>query len=353
MVFKKEDFDFLEIYVTGTDTKVAQNDKIQIIADKKEQTVRFAQISNNIWFITKMEKVVDEDFTMIINVKQFYDLVKQSGGDITLKKDGLYFASGEYKLEQSDYAYDDIDYVYNIATTKKADSVFTLSEISKASAISSFIGGEDPLATVVLQNGHFVTSNRYDVTAVAKTESNDKEVLKYLSSTTANILMSQKIEEVDIHTYKEENFYTFKINSTLIVVNELEYLIPDLFSGGTFEKIMHPSVLQCDKADLKLALSRMKILASKNFEGRLYLKFAADNLILENRTGALCKEEIKATVPKELFDREIILSVNWLSDIINKIDGSTIDIMVGDEDASTATLKDSSDEKIFIHCLYA
>lgn len=351
MVFTKDELAFLTIFMVGTDMKTVVNDKIQIKASVENQSVRFAQMSDNVYFIHEQKKKVDKDFTIVIYTSDIFSLV-QNEDNVTINEKGIYFSNGgEYILEQFDFNYDDIDYLYEKMLTNKPNSDIKLVELDKIVSVYKFIGVDESLATLSIQNGYFVSSNRFDITALVNTK-NDKNIFNFLSTNTATLFQTHKIDEIDIQYFENENFYHFCIGNTHIINNILEYQIPNIFEPELYNSLMHKNIVNINKDDFKVALNRIKIIAVKTLENRINLIFGDGILIIENNITGYSKEIITAEVPKCLYDKKIILSATYMNDIVNKLSGDNIQILVKETDGETITITDELDDKKFIHCLY-
>ena len=323
---KKEQLGFLDKYAMCADTKMVIHGYFQL--SKKDDKIIFSQKSNTGYLITEIDYVGEQFGNVVFDTITFVSLIKSipDNTEITITEKGIEFLGNSYDIVNSDMALDDVDEFLNVS--KEIDTEkFTLKDIDCYNKIKEFASG-DKLETVSYQSGYFVTSNRQYVTAFSKINEFKMNSDFYFSQDTFNLLQTFKIKEVDIYT--KDEFYFFKLNETFIFIPKIEYILPNMFDDDIQEMYNHPYKFSISKKDIKETLSRMKIVARTNKEGRIYLEVNEGVLSVKNTDTQFAKEDVKiVNYSKELEGIVLPLSVNYLSSIIDKCDGNEIVINSG------------------------
>ena len=318
---KKEQLGFLEKYAMCTDQKMTVHEKFQI--SKKEDKIIFSQKSNTGYLITEIDYKGEQFDNVIFDTITFVSLIKSipDHTEITITEKGITFFNNTYDIVNTDMVLDDVEEYIRVA--KENDTVkFTLKDIDCFNKIRDYAAG-DKLETVAYQNNYFVTSNKLYVTAFSKAKEFKLEKDFYFSQEVFILLTTYKIKEVEISV--KDEYYFFKLGETFIFIPNKEYILPNMFQDDIREMYEHPYMFSVLKKDIKETLSRMKIVARNNKEGRIYFELSTDKLNIKNTDTQFAVEDIKMTsCSPEIVNISIPLSVTYLSSIIDKCDGNEI-----------------------------
>jgi len=357
MRFTKEELQFLEIYAIGADSKIEFHDKVQIIANKEKNTVKFTQMSDQINFVTEIPKQVDKDFEIIIPIVQLNNLLKLSGSEeIELTEDKIKLGDGStYELSKYDFSYTNIEDIINNLNDQKTEHVYKVNDLEKLNFVKNYMGEfeiDKALNTIALINNHFVASDRRNVIGAVKSNNNiDNKV--YLSEKTVKLLSICKLSTIELSFY--DGYYTFELGGVKVIVNIIPYILPDIFDENISKKYMHPYEVSIDKKELNEALKRIKVVASSNNDGRIYITFKENILVIESKEeyAGYAIEKVQADVPAKVVGQEIIVSIHFLMSIISVLsDDLIIKIDEYGKDFVAIAIKDIDDSKLFVYQVY-
>lgn len=333
---KKEQLGFLEKYAMCADVKMPVHEKFQI--SKKDDKIIFSQKSNTGYLITEIDYKGEQFDNVVFDTITFVSLIKSipDNTEITITEKGIQFLNNSYDIVNTDMVLDDVDQFIKV-TKEVNEEKFVLKDIDCFNKIREYASG-DKLETVSYQNNYFVTSNRLYVTAFSKTKEFKLEKDFYFSQEVFILLTTYKIKEVEI-TVKDE-YYFFKLGETFVFIPHREYILPNMFEEGIKEMYEHPFKFSVAKKDIKETLSRMKIVARNNKEGRIYFELTQDKLNIKNTDTQFAIEDIKMTsCSPEILNVEIPLSVTYLSSIIDKCDGNEITFYCTNDEESFISMK--------------
>lgn len=354
-MFTKKDLQFLFLYDIGSDTKTAMHNKLFIQANSKKQSYLFAQISENVCFLTEIKKDVTEDFTVLIPVGQMIELLNVCSDDeeVSFNSNGVKFSSGTYSFEQEEYDYSSLSDLLSLVN-KKPDKVLNIKDLEKLDIVFPYIG-VDGMNTIAVMENYFVAGNRKNSIGAVKT-SNTIDDLVYLNSKVILLLSKlSEIKEVDILYYDEDALEMLKIGNTNIIINKLEYTLPNIFEQYR-EDFLHPNKVIVNKDNILSVLKRIKVVAKNNFENRIELKFNENNIeiVSEENKSSFAKEKVTATVPQNIVGQSMILSINVLLSMIKSLDDNIVFLVEEqkEEPSIATTIQDEKDDKFFIHVIY-
>ena len=322
---KKEQLNFLDKYVLCIDTKTAINDKFQITC--KGNKLIFSQKSNVGYLITEITypETFEKSESVVFETATFVSLIKSipNNSDIVITEKGINFNNNCYDIVNTDFELDDVDEFLTIAsdtTVKK----FELKDIDNYFKIKEYATG-DKLDTISYQNGYFVASNRYYVTGFVKTDNFKLEDDFYFSEDTFALFSAYKVKESTI--YNLEDLYFFKLEDTFVFIPKNEYILPNMFDEDVKQMYEHSFKAVINKSGIKDTLTRMKIVARNNKEGRIYIEMTEDKMIIKNTDTQFAQEDIKLfSIDKDISGLTLPVSVNHLSSIIDKCEGDNIEL---------------------------
>jgi DNA polymerase III sliding clamp (beta) subunit (PCNA family) len=316
---KKEQLSFMDKYALCTDSKMAVHEKFQI-SIKKDKLI-FSQKSNVGYLITEIDYKTEEEGNIVFDTVTFVSLIKSipDNTEITITEKGIEFLKNSYDIVNTDMELGDVDEYLQIS--KEENEKFTLKDVDNFIKIREYSSG-DELNTVSYQNGYFVSSNQLYVTAFSKTKEFKLENDFYFSLDTFALLTNFKIKEIDI--FNRDNLYFFKIDNTYIFIIKREYVLPNMFMEEIKPMYEHPYKFTVAKVAIKETLSRMKIVARNNKEGRIYFHINENVLNVKNTDTQFAQEDITIVSDKEINGIVVPLSVNYLSSVIDKCDGKEI-----------------------------
>lgn len=347
---KKEQLNFLDKYVLCIDTKTAINDKFQISC--KGNKLIFSQKSNVGYLITEVtySDTFEKEESIVFETATFVSLIKSipNNSDIVITEKGINFNNNCYDIVNTDFELDDVDEFLTIAsdtTVKK----FELKDIDNYFKIKEYATG-DKLDTISYQNGYFVASNRYYVTGFVKTENFKLDKDFYFSEDTFALFGAYKVKEAIIHDL--EDMYFFKLDDTFVFIPKHEYILPNMFEDAVKQMYEHPFKAVINKTAIKDTLTRMKIVARNNKEGRIYLELSDDKMIIKNTDTQFAQEDIKLlSIDVDINNVIIPVSVNHLSSIIDKCDGENIEIYCTPDEDNFISMKIKDETSKYFYLL--
>jgi len=357
MRFLKEELSFLKLYSMLSDNRSFLNDKICIESVSKTKTVTFSQLSHKFNLITKINKEIkdDEDFSLIINVNIFYQLISSLPNNtyVNITKDGIFFNSSKYDLQKYEGDYSVVS-KFEEAISLKETAIFSINEIDKMVLLKNYCG-KDELDTIALIEGNFVASNRTDITGVIKTN-NDKNLIFYFPSDFVSIINLQNLKSIDIKTveYNDKNITYFILNNIIVIINEFTYALKNIFVEEIKRLYDHNTKILVDKNSFLEVLSRIAIVSKDNIYNRIFISFDNTNIIIESKDVGYSVEKIPyISIDPSLVGIKIILSVNNLKTIIQSLTGKQVYIKASaDEDAVAVSFEDENKDRFYIHTLY-
>lgn len=354
MIFNKEELNFLELYSLLADNKdPRKNDKVQIKAKKDENIVIFSQFSEEATLITKLEKKVDEEFTLILPSPKLYSLIRTLSDNTILKieKSGIFFNSNKYDFEKVDFELNDTDH-FLMLSEKENDNKKVIKQVDKAFLLKPYIG-KNELAVIHLNNNYFISAlSEGTVIAAMKTLEN-KNINFYFPKIIIDIAKLANIKEIEFDLFEELGIYYFKINKTTIFMVNKENSLPDIFSDDIKKIYEHNYNIIINKNELLESLKRIKIIAMNNIDSRILCAFKDSKMYIESKDNDYACEIINAKIDKELENYSGYLSAVILDNIINNITSENIILKINpDKESIAIKLESESKDTFFIHCLF-
>jgi hypothetical protein len=355
MIFNKEELSFLGMYYKCADTKLSQNDKFQISANKETQKVIFSQFSDNATIITKLDKIVDENFTGVYSVGQFASLIQSipSESAIHIKTDGVYFNDNKYEFEKFNFndVFNDVDTLL-LSMESPQENTIVINDFLKT---SKSLMGQGVFDCVALSKGNFVSTMSLDTLTCSYKTSNDVALKMYIPKLAVLLCNEMKLDIVTFNTGKlaDKDFNFITIKNTHIIFARRDYDVADIFDEEMVEMYEHKSIVTIKKEVLKEALNRIKVVASKAIHSRIYCSCTNNKFKIESKeqNSSQALELVDAQVDKDLIDNSsFIISQSHLSTIISYFRGENIVIYAPNNfvDGVVIKISDEIGEDFFI-----
>lgn len=359
MIFKTGELDFLNLYAVCINNTDEMSEKFEIFADPESKTVTFTQFSSYIKFITVLEnKDITEEFKLILSTDKFVKLLKMSSDDdVDINKLGIDFPSGHYDFGTEEWSnQDDLKAIQEKLNQNPSNKNIEITDLQFLLILKSYMGKEG-LDAVHLNKGYFVASNKFDSTGVIKTK-NDSKISMFLTKEVADICKILKLENLTFDFYDDNDpaFYTFDVGNTKVIIvhNQDDYIIPDVFDPDTEELYKHKDIITVNKEELKLSLDKIKTFASENLDSRIFITVKSDHILIESKDNGYAFEKVTAKVDNvEIYGIEILVSAMYLSMMVRGLLGEKINISIPVEEEPVAIeVNDEEGSRFFIHCLY-
>lgn len=350
MEFTKQELKFLDIFsaCTGNSNNFFLNDKFSIESD--EDNIYFYQYTDKVKLIYTLEnKWKDENINVTYLTNPFNAMVKNCDDKEKIsitQKDTKFGKKSCYEFESYDKSVEKPK-VY-LDMMKENQNVYTIIDLNKINQIKSFISIEDNFNCVSLQDNYFVTYNG-QIIGVSKTNNDIKELL-YFPSMLFTLINSLKINEIKLNLLQNNEFYSFTNDKLNILLQKNDYALPYIFDTEIKNQFEHETKIECLKKDLLTSLQRIKIISQNNPDTRIYLKLTNNKIILESRDSYKGIEEIEAKYNEVLENFYIILSANYLSNIISLLKGDNITIFIKpDKEIKAIKIIDDKCNDFYVH----
>lgn len=330
MIFKKQEFNFLDWYCFFANTKGELNNKLQIKGSKEKNEVMFALDTGVNILYTPIKKEVEEDFIYILPLVEFSSILKGVKDDveIIIKDNALIFGKSKYEFPVLEYTTPPTQVeVYNDQIEKENISFF-LNKLSFFSDMKDFTGEEEKNFNYVCSYSDYYTTSRFSpplVLLYKREKANNIPNGFAITSFVSNFISSLKIDELGIKDF--EDYYSFTINNTYFVVAKQDKCyLPDLTTEEQRQKFENKYKIVVDKSKIKEVLNRLKIVTKNNIDTRIYLSVSKGELTIESKDNGYAVEKFEVEYDNELENYYVILSAEWLSKIINSLSGEKIEI---------------------------
>lgn len=356
MKFQKEELSFLNHYIFCADTKTSISDKIQIKTDVESSSVIFSQFSSDITLITRVNKEITEEFCYTLSSIQFGNFIKSLPANcvIDINDQEISFNKSKYKFEVFPESLSNTDHYLNIVENLTIEDTLNVKEFQKVTSIKQYIGTEK-LDTVALMDGHFVSSNRTEVTGVVKTINDQNEVF-YLPKIVVNLGLQNKLDSISINKYENGELFSFKIENTYFLFLPKNYILPNIFEDDFKDIYEHPCKCFVNKNELKESLQRIKIIASLSVDSMIFMYFQNNVLRIKSSTSGYGEEELNATYIDDMPSVDninITLRVDYLISIISQFKGDQVCISVPkDAEAPVIKITDETEESFYLQTVF-
>lgn len=359
MKFKKSELSCLDWYVPFVTNKGEMTSKLQIVGSKEKNEVDLILNADVQILFTTFNKEVTEDFHYVYPMQEIVSLIKgirDEDSEIEFIDNSISFNKSKYEFSVFDFYKSNIDEFKNQFNSKDYD--FTFRGIEHFNNMKDFLGSEeDGCNVIVAYDNYLFATNKSPAFCFVNSENDSTDYNGfYFNGLVSKFLSSLKVDSISIKN--DEERYFFKIGNTVFVISKgkSENKIPNFRDEKYKQFYDNPYVCSFDKNELKSALSRIKIVSSKNVNTRIFLSFKNNELLIESKDDGYAIERINASYDSELEDHFIILSTDWFSVIVNKIAGDTVKMYCTNSknpaEAKTVKLTGETDNTIYLHTLY-
>jgi len=348
MIFTKKELEFLKVFQSCSEDG---DDKLTIISEKESSKVYFTLFTDNIKLIEEKSMTVEEDFNLSIMLAQFNSMLSfcNENDKIEISQGKIKFGNNsEYDFETFDFNKENFDNLLNLSLEGKD---IELQDVSKIETVSFAIGQEPEIACVAFQDNHFISYNGTILTFIETKNKIDNNF--YLPKMFYKLYQIFKFDSITLKDI-DSNYFYLSINNLKIYLYVSDYSIPYIFDDGIKSKYEHNDKVVVKKANLKLALARLKVLNQKTTYNRVFL-YLKENLIhLEIKDDFKGYEDvITGSMDDTLKETYVICNTGFLYDIINNFMSEDIIFkMKADENLSSIKLEDEQAKMNYVLTLY-
>jgi hypothetical protein len=344
--FKQKELSFLSLYAQCSDTKTDHGNKFQILSIENSTDLIFVQcgIATDLVSIVKNKNINKEKIILTYESSKFSDILKycDAESDIIITDKHINFGkSSKYTFESFDFStalpVTDILSVIENKDKYKSNEFFDLDKIA---LIKSYAGDElQGLNLIGFFDNYFITSNRSDGTGIVKTK-NSINSNYYFPIILYNICQYMKINSVTVYDIPDRKAFMIYNNWVYILFGKSEeqikleekryedLIFPNLLSPEIKGLYYHKNFITIKKAEILNVLKKMSIVAKEKFGNRVFITLVDQKIIIETRDLNECLEQINYSVPKELFNILLVISVNFAISMISSIPGDSVVIRI-------------------------
>lgn len=347
MEFCKSELAFLEIFSKASNTKSFSGDKFKISTDTEK--IYFSQFTEDVKLIYSFENKNKEQFEKIFSTNQFNAMIKLCGESdiISITNDEIKFGSNSsYKFETHPNMMASPDEYLNLV--KDVKEKITLVDLNKISVIKSFISPIEELNCISLQDNYFIS---YDgqVIGISKSSNNVDKIL-YFPAIFFTFIDMLKVNSAELTILQSGEYYYLNIGGLNIFLRIGNYAIPYIFDDSIKSGFEHPYKVSFNRKDFINALQKISIIAQSSKDSTVCFTCHTDKILLESKNEQYGKEEVTATVDKELSDFYVILSSLSLINIANLFKGDIVTMfLIPTKDIQAIKIIDEKGEDYYVH----